>query len=56
MQMRSQKFQIVFTNNIYRYKERDFVDMNLSIKLMAKVRNAAKNYKKEMTITNHIKI
>ena len=46
MQMRSQKFQIVFTNNIYRYKERDFVDMNLSIKLMAKVRNAAKNYKK----------
>ena len=46
MQDDSQIFQIVFTNNIYRYKERDFVDMNLSINLIDKVRNAAKNYKK----------
>jgi len=46
MQRRSQKFKIVFTNNIYRYEQRDFVDMNLSINLMAKVRNATKNYKK----------
>ena len=38
--------KIVFTNNIYRYEQRDFVDMNLSINIMAKVRNATKNYKK----------